>query len=85
MVYLEVCKCEKKYFRLENIFRDYHRLEYRDRYVVCKFEGRGIFFKRDIQPRVKRSAKMHENIINFKALPIFLPKGDSRGFSICHS
>ena len=44
MVYLEVCKFEKKYFRLENIFFcEYHRLEYRDRYVVCKFEGHGIF------------------------------------------
>ena len=52
MVYLEVCKFKKKYFRLEKKkICEYHRLEYRHRYVVCKFEGRGIFFKRDIQPR----------------------------------
>ena len=35
-----------KYF-----FCEHHRLEYRDRQVVCKFQGRVIFLKRDIQPR----------------------------------
>ena len=38
-------------------FCEYNRLEYRDRYVVCNFEGRGIFFKRNIQPRGKSTAK----------------------------
>ena len=56
-MYLEVCKFEKKYFRLEKKICEQHRLEYRDRYVVCKFEGRGICFKRDIQPRGKSTAK----------------------------
>ena len=66
-------------------FCEYHRLEYRDRYVVCKFDGRGIFVSEISSRGAKVLLKMHENIINFKALPIFLPKGDSWGFSICHS
>ena len=85
MVYLEVCKFKKKYFRWEFFFGEYHRLEYRDRYVACKFEGRGIFLSDLSSPGAKVPLKMNENIINFKALPIFLPKGDSWGFSICHS
>ena len=43
MVYLEVCKFEKKIRPVgKYFFGEYHRLEYHDRYVVCKFEGRGI-------------------------------------------
>ena len=88
MVYLEVCKFKKKtsgwkIFLLR--IPEYHRLEYRDRYVVCKFEGRGIFLSEISSRGAKVPLKMNENIINFKALPIFLPKGDSWGFSICHS
>ena len=45
-VYFEVCKTGRKF-----IFCEYIRIDYRDRLVVCKFEGRGIFFKRDTQPR----------------------------------
>ena len=30
-LYLEVCKFEQNYFRLEIFFGEYHRLEYRDR------------------------------------------------------
>ena len=48
---LEVCKLGKKYFRFEFFFCEYHRIEYRDRYVVCKFEGRGIFLS-EISSRV---------------------------------
>ena len=36
---------------LKIFFCAYHRLEYRNRWVVCKFEGCGNFIKRDIQPR----------------------------------
>ena len=86
MVYLEVCKFEKKILPFgKYFFGEYHRLEYRDRYVVCKFEGRGIFLSEISSRRAKVPLKMHENIIIFKALPICLPKGDSWGFSICHS
>ena len=45
-----------------------------------------VCFLSEISSRgAKVQLKMHENIINFKALPLFLPKGDSRGLSICHS
>ena len=86
MVYLEVCKFERKRLPVgKYFFGEYHCLEYHDRYVVCKFEGRGIFLSEISSREAKVPLKMHENIINFKALPIFLPKGDSWGFSICHS
>ena len=49
--FLEVCKLGKKYFRFEFFCCEYHRIEYRDRYVVCKFEGRGIFLS-EISSRV---------------------------------
>ena len=85
MVYLEDVNSKKNTSGWIFFFSEYHRLEYRDRYVVCKFEGRGIFLS-DLSSRgAKVPLKMNENIINFKALPIFLPKGDSWGFSICHS
>ena len=51
-VCLYICKFEKKilpdgkYF-----FCEYHLLQYYDRQVKVKFQGRGIFFMRDIQPR----------------------------------
>ena len=66
-------------------FCECHSLEYRDRYVVRKFEGRGNFLSEISRRGAKVPLTMHENIIKFKALPIFLPKGDSWGFSICHS
>ena len=44
MVYLQVCKFEKKMLPFGKYFVCYyHRIEYRDRYVVCKVESRGIF------------------------------------------
>ena len=47
-----VYKFEKKYFWLENIFlRKPSPRILRHVGRVCKFEGRGIFYKRDIQPR----------------------------------
>ena len=47
--FFEVCKFEKNYFCLENVFFcEYHRLEYLDRsYANLKS---WYFFKRDIQP-----------------------------------
>ena len=45
-----------------------------------------VLFLSEISSRgAKVPLKMNENIIKFKALPIFLPEGDSWGFSICHS
>ena len=41
-----VSKFENKYFRLETFFCENHRLEY-----CGQCQGRGIFLKRDIQPR----------------------------------
>ena len=82
MVYLEVCKFERKNTSgWKNKCCEYHRLEYRDRYAVCTFEGRGIFVSEISSSGAKVPLTMHENIINVKALPIFLPKGDSWGFS----
>ena len=40
------------------------------------------FFKRDIQPRGKSTAN---NECKYKSSASFLPKGDTWGFSICHS
>ena len=49
---IEVCKFEKKILSAgKYFFGEYHRVEYCDRQVNVKFEGRGIFLKRDIQPR----------------------------------
>ena len=69
----------------KTFFCEYHRLEYRNMYVVCKCEGCGIFLSEISSRGAKVPLKMNENIIQFKALPIFLPKRDSWGFSICHS
>ena len=42
-------------------FCDNHCLEYRDRYVVCKFECRGIFLSEISSRGAKVPLKMHEN------------------------
>ena len=44
---------------------------------MCKFEDRGIFLSEISSRGAKVPLKMHENIINFKALPIFFAQ---RGF-----
>ena len=57
-LYLQVCKFEKKILQVgKQFFSEYHRLEYRDRYVKVVI----FFCERDIQPRVI-SAKVPKNV-----------------------
>ena len=82
MVYLEVCKFKKKNTSLENIFFTKNSATG----MSCANLKVVVFFLSEISSRgAKVPLKINENIINFKALPIFLPKGDSWGFSTCHS
>ena len=74
-MYLEVCKFEKKILPVgKYFFSEYHRLEYRDRYVVCTFEGRGIFLSEIFSRGAKVPLKINENII-FQSSANFLAKG----------
>ena len=50
-LYLQVCKFEKKYFRLEFFFWRIPSPRILRQVGHVQIEGRGICFKRDIQPR----------------------------------
>ena len=85
-VYLEVCKFEKKILPVWKYFFANTIAWNITTGMSCANLKVVVCFLSEISSRgAKVQLKMHENIINFIALPLCLPKGDSRGLSICHS